>query len=61
MLLENDLVDEVLLFVFPILLGRGKRIVPAGADPRSLALVSSKPASSGVLINTYRPVGPLRA
>ncbi|RYC23947.1 dihydrofolate reductase family protein [Ciceribacter ferrooxidans] len=60
-LLENDLVDEVLLFVFPILLGRGKRIAPAGADPRSLALVSSKPASSGVLINTYRPVGPLRA
>ena len=59
-LLEQGLVDEVLLLVCPVLLGRGKRFFSAGADPRELALVSAKAASSGVLINTYRPVGSLR-
>jgi dihydrofolate reductase len=59
-LLGQGLVDEVLLLVFPVLLGRGKRFFTEGADPRALALVSSTPASSGVLINTYRPVGSLR-
>lgn len=58
-LLEEGLVDEVLLLVFPVLLGRGKRIVPDGASPRGLALVSTRAAASGVLMNTYRPVGPL--
>jgi dihydrofolate reductase len=56
-LLEQALVDEVLLLVCPVLLGRGKRFFSDGADPRELALVSTKAASSGVLRNTYRPVG----
>ncbi|WP_447983313.1 dihydrofolate reductase family protein [Nitrospira sp. Nam74] len=60
-LLEQGLVDEILLFVYPVLLGRGKRLFSDSADPRELALVSAKPASSGVLMNTYRPVGSLRA
>jgi dihydrofolate reductase len=59
-LLEQGLVDEVLLLVCPVLLGRGKRFFSDSADPRELALVSTKAASSGVLMNTYRPVGPLR-
>jgi dihydrofolate reductase len=59
-LLENGLVDEVLLLVFPVLLGRGKRFFSDGADPRELALVSTKAASTGVLMNTYRYVGSLR-
>ena len=59
-LLEQGLVDEVLLLVCPVLLGRGKRFFSDSADPRELALVSTKAASTGVLMNTYRPVGSLR-
>ena len=58
-LLEAGLADEVLLLVFPVLLGRGKPFFSSAA-PRELALVSTKAAASGVLLNTYRPVGPLR-
>jgi len=56
-LLEKDLVDEVLLLVYPVLLGRGKRFFSDSADPRELALVSTKAMSSGMLMNTYRRVG----
>ncbi len=55
-LLEQGLVDEVVLAVYPLLLGRGKRCFPDGADPRDLALVSSTATPSGVLLNTYRRV-----
>ena len=59
-LLEHGLADEVLLLVYPILLGTGKRFFSDGAPPRELALVGTKAASSGVVISTYRPSGPLR-
>lgn len=59
-LLEQGLVDRVLLLVYPVLLGRGKRFFSDSADPRELALVSTKVASSGVLMNTYRHLGSLR-
>ena len=59
-LLEHGLADEVLLLVFPVLLGTGKRIFSGGTPPRELALVSTKVVSSGVIISTYRPNGPLR-
>ena len=59
-LLEQGLPDEVVLLVFPVLLGKGKRFFSDEAAPRELALVSSKAAPSGVVINTYRPAGPLR-
>ena len=59
-LLEHGLADEILLLVFPVLLGTGKRFFSAGAPPRELALVRTKAASSGVIISTYRPSGPLR-
>ena len=59
-LLEQELVDEVLLLVYPVLLGRGKRFFSDSADPRELALVSTKVVSSHVLVNTYRHVGSLR-
>ena len=59
-LLEQGLVDEVLLLVYPVLLGRGKRFFSDSADPRELALVSTKATPSGVLMNTYRHVGSLR-
>ena len=59
-LLEHGLADEVLLLVFPVLLGTGKRFFSDGAPPRELALLGTKAVSSGVMISTYRPSGPLR-
>jgi len=59
-LLEHGLADEVLLVVYPVLLGTGKRIVAEGSRPRSFESVSSKARASGVIINTYRPDGPMR-
>jgi len=60
-LLEHGLADEVLLFVYPILLGKGKRFFSDGTPPSGLALTSTNTVSSGVLISTYTPAGPLRA
>jgi dihydrofolate reductase len=59
-LLEQGLVDEIVLMVYPVLLGRGKLFFSDSADPRELAFVSTKATSTGVLINTYRHVGSLR-
>jgi dihydrofolate reductase len=59
-LLEHELADEILLLVFPVLLGTGKRFFSDGTPPREFGLVSTKAVSSGVIISTYRPNGPLR-
>lgn len=59
-LLAQGFVDEVVLFVHPVLLGEGKRFFSDSVAPRELALVSTKATSSGVLINVYRHVGSLR-
>jgi dihydrofolate reductase len=58
-LFDQELVDEVVLIVYPVLLGRGKRFFSNSADPRELAFVSTKASPTGVLINTYRYVGAL--
>ena len=60
-LLDQGLVDDVVLIVYPVLLGRGKRPFSDRVDARELALVSTKATPTGVLINTYRHVGSLRA
>ena len=59
-LLEHGLADEVMLLVFPVLLGTGKRFFADGTPPRELALVNTKSVPSGVIISTYMPSGPLR-
>ena len=56
-LVEQDLVDEYLLLLEPILLGGGKRIFPETGLARPLELVSAVPAKTGVLVCTYRPAG----
>jgi dihydrofolate reductase len=60
LLLEQGLVDEVVLLVYPVLLGRGKRLFSDRANPRELAFISSQVTSTGVFLNTYRYVGALR-
>jgi dihydrofolate reductase len=60
-LLDQGLVDDVVLIVFPVLLGRGKRLFSDRVGARELALVSTKATPTGALINTYRHVGSLRA
>ena len=59
-LLEQGLVDEVVLCVYPVLLGAGKRFFSDSTDPRELALVSSTATPTGVLVNAYRYVGAVR-
>jgi len=59
-LLGQGLVDEVVLIVYPVLLGRGKRLISDNVDARKLAFVSTKTTATGVLLNTYRYVGALR-
>jgi dihydrofolate reductase len=54
-LIENDLVDEYILMIEPIVLGGGKKLFPADGRARTLELVETKTASTGVLICTYRP------
>lgn len=59
-LLSQGLVDEVVLIVYPVLLGRGKRVLSDTVDARELAFVSTTSTPTGLLLNTYRYVGPLR-
>ncbi len=54
-LVEHDLVDEYRLMIEPVLLGGGKRVFPNDGRARSLELVSTTTASTGVLLCTYRP------
>ncbi len=56
-LVEEDLVDEYLLMIMPVLLGGGKRVFPDDGRARGLQLVSVTPGSTGVLVCRYRPAG----
>ena len=52
-LLENDLVDELRLMVFPVVLGSGKRLFGETSDKKSLKLSDSKIVGDGVAILVY--------
>jgi dihydrofolate reductase len=54
-LLENDLVDELRLMVFPVVLGSGKRLFGETSDKKALRLVSSRTVGDGVDILIYEP------
>jgi dihydrofolate reductase len=56
-LLAEDLVDELRLIVFPVVLGTGKKLFADGAVPRTWRLTSSKASSTGALIASYQRVG----
>jgi len=56
-LIENELVDELRLMVFPVVLGKGKRLFGGTSGKRPLRLVDSKTVGDGVAILVYQPAG----
>ena len=56
-LLRHDLVDEYRLWVFPLVVGSGKRLFADGTIPSALKLVDSTVSTTGVVIGTYEPAG----
>jgi dihydrofolate reductase len=58
--LEHGLADEVVLAVYPALLGAGKLFFAAGTPARSFELVSTTAMPSGIILSTYKVVGPLK-
>jgi dihydrofolate reductase len=56
-LIEHDLVDELNLFVFPVIVGDGTRLFPDKGVDTALHLVESRITPSGVTIHVYRPAG----
>jgi len=59
-LIEHDLVDEYRLWVFPVVLGEGKRLFASGAVPAALKLVDTKTSSTGVAIHAYERAGAIQ-
>jgi dihydrofolate reductase len=56
-LLQDDLVDEFRMWIFPVALGTGKRLFGGGTIPVALRLVDSSVSKTGVTINTYARAG----
>jgi dihydrofolate reductase len=56
-LLQNDLVDEYRLMIFPVVVGTGKRLFREGGDTKPMRLIDTKTFSSGVVVLTYGPAG----
>lgn len=60
-LLAQGLADEVMLIVYPVLVGTGKRLFAQGTPGRAFELVGTKTTPSGLLLNTYKLAGALKA
>jgi dihydrofolate reductase len=58
-LMRHNLVDEYVLSIHPLVLGSGRRLFPEGSPFATLQLVDSKTSTTGVVIATYRPAGPV--
>jgi dihydrofolate reductase len=56
-LLQHDLIDEFRMWIFPLVIGSGKRAFGDGTIPAALKLVDSKVSKTGVTINTYQRAG----
>jgi dihydrofolate reductase len=59
-LIEHGLADEVILFVYPALLGTGKRIFAEGTPARGFELANTQALPSGIVINAYKAAGSLK-
>src|SRR5256714_7735257 len=56
-LLDNQLVDEITLFTFPVVIGQGTRLFPDTGRDLALELVDSRATPQGITIHVYRPTG----
>jgi len=56
-LMKYELIDELRLWVFPLLLGKGKRLFDEDSAAAGLKLEEAKPFSTGVVLQRYRPAG----
>ena len=59
-LLQHGLVDEFNIFIFPVILGRGKRLFGEALQPTGLKLVSSSTTPSGIVVTKYVPDGEVK-
>jgi dihydrofolate reductase len=60
LLLANDLVDEMRLMTYPLVLGEGKKVFADGAAPAAFTLTDSSVGSSGVIIAWYKRAGDVK-
>src|ERR671912_793063 len=56
-LLDNDLVDEIILLTYPVVVGQGRRLFPDSGQDVALELVESRATANGVILQVYRTVG----
>jgi dihydrofolate reductase len=56
-LMAHDLIDEYRLWIYPVVLGNGRRLFGDGTTPAALSLVDTKTTSTGVVIHVYEPAG----
>ena len=56
-MLDHDLVDEMTLFTFPVVVGQGSRLFPETGRDWALDLVNARTTPGGIAIQTYRPLG----
>ena len=59
-LMKNDLVDEYWLKIFPVMLGKGKRLFADGTVPAAFVLTESKISPKGVIIANYKRMGEVK-
>lgn len=59
-LLANDLIDEISLLTFPLVLGKGKRLFGSGAIPAAFKLNHSQASTTGVIIASYERAGEIK-
>ena len=60
LLLKNDLVDELSLKIYPLTLGKGKKLFDKGAIPAAFSLIESTVTTSGVIMANYKRAGKVK-
>ena len=56
-LFDNNLVDEIILLTYPVVVGQGTRLFPATGPDTALELIDSRATPEGLTIQVYRPAG----
>ena len=57
LVLEADLVDEIILLTYPVVVGQGRRLFPDSGQDAALELVESRATANGVILQVYRKAG----